>query len=70
LHDRYFESRGDPTLVYRLAVRKEQPDFRLVAVPYIPPQAADQGPPRPWAAKRDSRIVQVLALRRDGQRAS
>ncbi len=33
LRDNYSEIRTDPRLVYRLAIRAEQPDFRLVAAP-------------------------------------
>lgn len=55
----YSTLRSDPRLVYRLAIRKEQPDFRLVAVPRDP-----------WGAlvlrKGDRTTVDVLAERRDG----
>lgn len=33
VRDLYGDSRGDPRLVYRLVLRKPQPDFRLVALP-------------------------------------
>jgi len=68
LRDRYFETRGDPTLVYRLAIRTEQPDFRLVVLPHLPPQANDQGAST-WEIglrKGDNRPLNVVALRRDG----
>ncbi|MGE3317603.1 MAG: hypothetical protein AB7O26_21030, partial [Planctomycetaceae bacterium] len=68
IRDRYFETRGDPTLVYRLVVRKEQPDFRLIAVPHLPPQAVEQGASI-WSLdlrKGDNRELRILALRRDG----
>ncbi|HUG68059.1 MAG TPA: hypothetical protein VMM76_09915 [Pirellulaceae bacterium] len=51
--------RSDPRLVYRLAIRKKQPDFRLVAVPRDP-----------WGAllirRGDRTTIDVLAERRDG----
>ncbi|MBC8352824.1 MAG: pre-peptidase C-terminal domain-containing protein [Planctomycetes bacterium] len=59
VRDGYSLLRSDPRLVYRLAIRKEQPDFRLVAVPRDP-----------WGAlvlrKGDRTTVDVLAERRDG----
>ncbi len=68
LRDRYFETRGDPTLVYRLAIRKEQPDFRLIAVPHFPAQANDQGATTSVVdlRKGDNRILHVFVIRRDG----
>ncbi|MCA9040871.1 MAG: hypothetical protein KDA65_11025 [Planctomycetaceae bacterium] len=33
VRDRYFDSRGQAEFVYRLAVRPESPDFKLIAVP-------------------------------------
>lgn len=68
LRDRYFESRGSPRLIYRLAVRKEQPDFRLVAQPTAP-QAPGTQAAGTWAIglrKGDNFGVEVLAFRRDG----
>ena len=59
VRDGYSSLRSDPRLVYRLAVRKQQPDFRLVAVPRDP-----------WGAlvlrKGDRSTIDVLAERRDG----
>jgi hypothetical protein len=64
LRDRYFESRGDPSLVYRLSIRNEQPDYRLVAVP------VGTAPNLETAAvslrKGENVAVEVLAFRRDG----
>ena len=68
LADRYADSRGDPLLQYRLCIRKEQPDFRLVAMTTVPVQ--DQGQAlNPWELglrRGDHAILQVLAFRRDG----
>jgi len=69
MHDRYFESRGDPRLVYRLSIRKPKPDYRLVAFPYVPADGAAKKGSATWAVglrKGGNRAVDVLALRRDG----
>ncbi len=59
VRDGFSALHSDPRLVYRLAVRKPQPDFRLVAVPQDP-----------WGAlvirKGDRSTIDVLAERRDG----
>ena len=59
VRDGFSALHSDPRLVYRLAVRKQQPDFRLVAVPQDP-----------WGAlvirKGDRATIDVLAERRDG----
>ncbi|WP_437203893.1 hypothetical protein [Planctomicrobium sp. SH664] len=63
LRDRYGESRGDPSLFYRLAVRPLTPDFRLVAVP-TPPM-----PGQVWPAglrRGDNLQYTVYVFRRDG----
>ncbi len=68
LRDRYFESRGDPGLTYRLAIRKESPDFRLAAVTHAP--TADQNQQQStWELglrKGDAAALNVMAFRRDG----
>ncbi|MEX0819093.1 MAG: PPC domain-containing protein [Pirellulaceae bacterium] len=59
IREGYSALRSDPRLVYRLAIRREQPDFRLVAVPRDP-----------WGAlmirRGDRTTIDVLAERRDG----
>ena len=59
VRDGYSETHGDPRLVYRLAIRPEQPDFRLVAVPRDP-----------WNGlllrKGGRESIDVMAWRRDG----
>src|SRR5262249_14416824 len=67
LRDRYFESRGDPRLGYRVSIHKEQPDFRLAAV------SAIIAPPMTLATTADMTLrqaatvcVEVLAFRLDG----
>lgn len=59
VHDGHAALRRDPRLVYRLAVRKPQPDFRLVAVPW----ESDHGL---FLRKGGRAAVRVLALRQDG----
>ena len=59
IRDGFSALRSDPRLVYRLAIRKEQPDFRLVAVP--------QDPWRGFVLRKGDRAtIDVLADRRDG----
>lgn len=67
LRDRYFESRGDPSLAYRLVIRKESPDFRLVVVPAALAQRNQPTQPRPLILRRGDNVAAlVLAVRRDG----
>ena len=58
VRDGYSALSSDPRLVYRLAIRKQQPDFRLVAVPRDP-----------WGGlvlrQGDRATIDVLAERRD-----
>lgn len=63
VRDRYGMSRGSPELLYQLSIRKEQPDFRLVAVPSAPTPSAT------WPVglrKGDQFGINVLVFRRDG----
>lgn len=62
IRDRYWETRGDPKLIYRLAIRPESPDFRLVGVPVAP--AAGQAWPV-GLRQGDNFAVNVLAFRQD-----
>jgi len=66
LRDLYNETRGDPRFIYRLAIRSERPDFRLVAFPEFPiePQKA----PNPWTLllrKGGTTRLHCVAMRRD-----
>jgi hypothetical protein len=68
LRDRFFESRGTPDLQYHLAIREEQPDFRLAVIPPAPLQNAAAGY-QTWALglrKGENLHVEVAALRRHG----
>lgn len=60
---RAWETEGDPSFVYRLALRRETPDFRVVAVPLAP----TPGQPFPIGLRQgDHFAVNLLAFRRDG----
>jgi hypothetical protein len=68
LRDRYGASRGDPGLLYRVSIRPESPDFRLVVVTDSP-SPPNQRQPATWSVglrRGDQVPVHVLALRRDG----
>ncbi|MBL8848525.1 MAG: PPC domain-containing protein, partial [Planctomycetaceae bacterium] len=63
LRHRAWETEGNPAFVYRLAIRRETPDFRVVAVPL----AATPGQPYPIGLRQgDHYAVNLLAFRRDG----
>jgi hypothetical protein len=69
VRDLYSSSRGDPRFVYRLAVRAEQPDFRLVAFAKFPGAQPNQQQSLLWSPnlhKAGSDQVEVVAFRRDG----
>jgi len=50
LRDLFGNTRRDPRAVYRLAIRKQSPDFRLVAVADPPPEKKDERKVDPRAA--------------------
>ncbi|MFO1019299.1 MAG: PPC domain-containing protein [Planctomycetales bacterium] len=69
VRDRYFESRGDPRLVYRLAIRPEKPEYKLFTVVAAPKPADQQTLAEPWELqlrKGETTTLDVLAERRDG----
>ena len=68
LRDRYSASRGDASLVYRLIVRNETPDFRVVAIPTVlaPPAARQAAPSGITLRRGDNFPIFVMAMRRDG----
>ncbi|MCH7988461.1 MAG: hypothetical protein IID46_04830, partial [Planctomycetes bacterium] len=72
IRDRYFESRGDPRLVYRLSIRKELPDFRLVALPMTPSTAANlPGTIGTIGLRKGENLgIQLYAFRKDGFKES
>jgi len=69
VRDRYFDSRGDPRYIYRLSIRKEQPDFRLVGMarqPNNPQNNQGGGTWSPLLRKGGTELLDVMAFRRDG----
>jgi hypothetical protein len=69
IRDRYYESRGDASMVYRLAIRPEKPDFRLAAVPIAPKPQDQLTVGDPWELvlrKGDNVQVEVFSFRDDG----
>jgi hypothetical protein len=67
LRDLHSALRGDPRYVYRLSMREERPDFRLVSLAESPVNADTN--PRPWTAalrKGGTATMNVLAIRSDG----
>lgn len=69
IRDLYYRNRGNPRFVYRLAIRQEQPDFRLavVSLPDEPQQDQQAVPAAPPLLRKGGAIaLDVLAFRRDG----
>ncbi|MCA9053548.1 MAG: pre-peptidase C-terminal domain-containing protein [Planctomycetaceae bacterium] len=65
VYDRYGQTRGSPKLRYRLCIRGEEPDFRVVAVPAL--NQNNTGVPWPVSLRKgDSVGVDVYALRKYG----
>ena len=68
IRDRYWESRGTPDLQYHLAIREEDPDFRLVVIPPAPLQNTANGY-QTWAPglrKGENLQVDLAAIRKHG----
>lgn len=68
IRDRYYESRGDAAMVYRLAIRKEAPDFKVVVLPEAPLQD-NNATAAAYPAnlrKGENLSCRVIAFRRDG----
>ena len=59
---------GAANSLYRLSIRKEAPDFRLVAMVEGPPALQNQALPMPTAFLRRGQVlpVKVMAFKRDG----
>jgi len=67
--DLFGNSRNDPRNIYRLIIRKESPDFRLVALAEPPPEKKDDRKAEPYSTllRADgTNAIKVVALRRDG----
>ncbi len=68
VRDLYYQSRGNPRFVYRLAIRRETPDFRVVAVAEPPPDPENANRIPMWTPllhKGETTGVPVIAARRD-----
>jgi hypothetical protein len=70
VRDLFNESSDDPSRIYRLAVRPEKPDFRLIALAAPPPNANKDSKEVPmWSPllrRGGTTPIKVLAHRRDG----
>lgn len=70
LRDMYFMSRGDARFIYRLSIRKELPDFRLVTTTHYPEDLGPQNRNRePWSTllrRGGTERIDVLVYRWDG----
>ena len=69
VRDLFNTSKPDPRSVYRLSIRKEAPDFRLVAAPQPPPSPnKDAREALLWAPllrRGETMPIKVMAFRRD-----
>jgi len=71
VRDQFGEARKDPRFVYRLVIRKEEPDFRVIAYPVEPKTQQQQQQPQagiisPFVRKGGSLLLNVELDRRDG----
>lgn len=68
LRDRYYEARGHARLVYRLSIRKPDPDFRAVILPETAVQNNNQPTKSGTLALRkgENLAARVLIFRQDG----
>jgi hypothetical protein len=68
VRDQFGSGRSDPRCVYRLVIRREQPDFRLLATPESSPAQNDNNIPQYATVLRrgGTAFVQVRLDRRDG----
>jgi len=69
VRDLFSRSQGSPRNVYRLSIRKPLADFRLVALPVVPPQANKDlklaSAWTPFLRRGETLPVRVLVFRRD-----
>ncbi len=70
VRDLYNLGTPNPRYLYRLSVRRETPDYRLVAVPAQPPRPKDDNreihPVSPVVRRGGTQAIRVMAFRRDG----
>ncbi|HVX10226.1 MAG TPA: PPC domain-containing protein [Pirellulales bacterium] len=67
VRDLALNPRNDPRRIYRLSIHREQPDFRLAAIPIYP--ANNKLEARPWSPllrRGGTERIDVIAFRRDG----
>lgn len=69
VRDLFNGSQSDPRLVYRLSIRKETPDFRLIAGPQPPPPSNKDSKEAvlwtPLLRRGETILIRVMAFRRD-----
>ena len=68
LRDLYFQTRGNPSYLYRLAIRPQTPDFRLIAVAEAPKNQQDGNKVGVWSPvlqRGGTQGVRVYAQRQD-----
>ena len=69
VRDLFNGAQPDPRLVYRLSIRKETPDFRLVAAPQPPPSPNKEAKEAvlwtPLLRRGETLPIKVMAFRRD-----
>lgn len=66
VRDLYGDSRGDPRMVYRLIVRKEQPDFQVLAYGGISQDRNQYNVSGTALRRGEARTINVKVIRRDG----
>lgn len=69
IRDLFNRTVSDPRHIYRMILRKETPDFRLVVMPQGPPAKKDAREAFVWSSvlRRGETIpIKVIAVRRDG----
>ncbi|MCI0635305.1 MAG: hypothetical protein L0206_15540, partial [Actinobacteria bacterium] len=71
VRDLFGDTQGDPRHLYRMAIRRAQPDYRLVALPTPPPVETDANNNRPnvWTPllrRGGTERIELMAFRFDG----
>jgi hypothetical protein len=70
VRDLFNRTQPSPRNIYRLSIRKEAPDFRLVALPMQPPKVTPDSRAAfswtPYLRRGETQVLKVIAFRRDG----
>jgi hypothetical protein len=66
VRDLYAAIRGDARLVYRLVLRPEQPDFRILVLPEAPPNQQPESPAGLVLRKGQNELLAAYLWRTDG----